>query len=46
MRLGAAVRDAALPLAEGLVMRTNGAGALLVLDKRVLQHLVAEDMAR
>jgi Aspartyl/Asparaginyl beta-hydroxylase len=45
-RLAMAVRQAALPLAEGLVMRTNGASALLVLEKRVLQHLVAEDVAR
>ncbi|AQR61317.1 aspartyl beta-hydroxylase [Brevundimonas sp. LM2] len=33
--------QAVKPLAEGLVMRTNQAGALLVLEKRVLQHLVA-----
>lgn len=39
--LARAVHDAARPLADGLVMRTNGAGALLVLEKRVLQHLVA-----
>lgn len=39
--LARAIHDAARPLAEGLVMRTNGAGALLVLEKRVLQHLVA-----
>jgi hypothetical protein len=39
-----AVHAAARPLAEGLVMRTNGAGALLVLEKRVLQHLVADDV--
>jgi hypothetical protein len=37
---GGAVREAARPLTDGLVMRTNGAGALLVLEKRVLQHLV------
>jgi len=41
-RLAAAVRDAARPLTDGLVMRTNGAGALLVLEKRVLQHLVMD----
>jgi len=35
------VREAATPLGEGLVMRTNGAGAALVLEKRVLQHLVS-----
>ncbi|HEX7781493.1 MAG TPA: aspartyl/asparaginyl beta-hydroxylase domain-containing protein [Sphingobium sp.] len=40
LRLGNAVREAARPLADGLVMRTNGANALLVLEKRVLQHLV------
>jgi len=45
LRLAAAVREAARPFAEGLVMRTNGAGALLVLEKRVLQHLVAEEPA-
>lgn len=42
LRLAGSVRDAARPLAEGLVMRTNQAGAMLVLEKRVLQHLVAE----
>jgi hypothetical protein len=42
VRLAGAVHQAVRPLAEGLVMRTNGAGALLVLEKRVLQHLVAE----
>lgn len=41
LRLAGAVRDAATSLADGLVMRTNGVGALLVLEKRVLQHLVA-----
>ena len=40
-RLASAVHQAARPLAAGLVMRTNNAGALLVLEKRVLQHLVA-----
>ncbi len=40
--LTGAVREAALPLADGLVMRGNGAGAMLVLEKRVLQHLVAD----
>lgn len=44
--LAGAFGQAARPLAEGLVMRTNGAGALLVLDKRVLQHLVDVDAAR
>jgi hypothetical protein len=42
LRLAGAVRAAATPLAEGLVMRTNNASALLVLEKRVLQHLVAD----
>lgn len=42
LRLTEAVQSAARPLGEGLVMRTNQAGALLVLEKRVLQHLVAD----
>ncbi|WEJ98808.1 MAG: aspartyl/asparaginyl beta-hydroxylase domain-containing protein [Candidatus Sphingomonas phytovorans] len=42
LRLAGAVRKAAKPLADGLVMRTNEVGALLVLEKRVLQHLLAE----
>lgn len=46
LRLAVAVRQAASALAEGLVMRTNGASAFLVLEKRVLQHLVAEEPAR
>ena len=41
-RLAAAVGQAARNLGEGMVMRTNRAGALLVLEKRVLQHLVAD----
>lgn len=41
-RLIEAVRRAAPALAPGLAMRANGAGALLVLEKRVLQHLLAE----
>ena len=45
LRLAGAVREAAKPLADGLVMRTNNASALLVLEKRVLQHLVADDVA-
>jgi hypothetical protein len=45
VQLAGAVREAARPLADGLVMRTNGAGALLVLEKRVLQHLVVEELA-
>ncbi len=43
--LADAMHSAAKPLASGLVMRTNGAGALLVLEKRVLQHLVADAVA-
>ncbi len=42
LRLAGAVRAAAMPLSEGLVMRTNYVGAFLVLEKRVLQHLVAD----
>lgn len=40
--LAAAVGQAARPLGEGVVVRTNHAGAVLVLEKRVLQHLVAD----
>ena len=40
LRLAGVVREGAKPLADGLVMRTNQASALLVLEKRVLQHLV------
>lgn len=40
-----AVHEAAARLADGLVMRTNNASALLVLEKRVLQHLVADGSA-
>lgn len=43
MRLAGSVRAAVGPLAEGLVMRTNNAGALLVLEKRLLQHLIAPE---
>lgn len=45
LRLAVAVRDAASKLADGLVMRTNQASALLVFEKRVLQHLIADDAA-
>lgn len=45
LRLAGAMREAAGPIADGLVMRTNDAGALLVLEKRVLQHLVADQAA-
>lgn len=41
LRLAAAVHEAAMPLSAGLIMRTNKASALLVLEKRVLLHLVA-----
>ncbi|MBC7669231.1 MAG: aspartyl/asparaginyl beta-hydroxylase domain-containing protein [Gemmatimonadaceae bacterium] len=43
LRLAGALHQAAKPLAAGLVMRTNKASALLVLEKRVLQHLVADE---
>lgn len=42
LRLADAMRAGVRPLADGLVARTNGASALLVLEKRVLQHLVAD----
>jgi Aspartyl/Asparaginyl beta-hydroxylase len=38
--LAMAMRDAARSAGEGLVMRTNGVSAVLVLEKRVLQHLL------
>ena len=40
-RLAGAIHNAAKPLSEGLVMRTNGARALHVLENRVLKHLLA-----
>ena len=43
LRLAGALHQAAKPLAAGLVMRSNKASALLVLEKRVLQHLVADE---
>ncbi|MCR6659975.1 MAG: aspartyl/asparaginyl beta-hydroxylase domain-containing protein [Asticcacaulis sp.] len=46
LRLAGAVHDAARALSLGLVMRTNGAGALLVLEKRVLQHLLTDDATK
>ncbi len=46
LRLAGAVYEATKPLAHGLVMRTNGASAFLVLEKRVLEHLVADDAAQ
>lgn len=45
LRLAGAVHEAGRQLADGLIMRTNSAGALLVLEKRVLQHLVADEVA-
>lgn len=45
-RLAAAFEQAARPLTDGLVMRTNGASAMLVLEKRVLQHLIAAGATR
>jgi hypothetical protein len=45
LSLAGALRASATPIAEGLVMRTNGASALLVLEKRVLQQLVAEEVS-
>jgi len=42
LRLVGSIREAAKPLAEGLAMRTNGVDAMLVLERRVLQHLVAD----
>lgn len=44
LRLAGAVREAARSLGDGLVMRTNDASALLVFEKRVLQHLVADEV--
>jgi hypothetical protein len=45
LHLATAVHEAATPLADGLVLRTNKASALLVFEKRVLQHLVAPENA-
>jgi LPS sulfotransferase NodH len=39
-KLASGVHDAARTLAGGLVMRTNGVGALHVLEARVLKHLL------
>jgi len=41
-RLAERLHQTAKPLAEGLVMRTNQASALLVLEKRVLLQLVPD----
>lgn len=38
----AGLHAAVKPLANGVVMRTNGANALLVLEKRLLQHLFGQ----
>lgn len=46
LRLGQAAHRAAKPLSEGVVMRTNAAGAMHVLEKRVLQHLVVDEAGR
>ena len=40
LRLAAALRQQAPAFAEGIIMRTNSASAMLVLEKRVLDHLV------
>ncbi len=45
LHLVGAVHAAARPIAGGLVMRTNDVGALHVLEKRILQHLVADEVA-
>lgn len=41
LRLTQAVHSAARQISAGLVVQTNNANALLVLEKRILQHLVA-----
>ena len=43
MRLADALRQQAPELASGIIMRTNSASAMLVLEKRVLDHLVKFD---
>jgi hypothetical protein len=45
-RLVGAVHEAAEPLANGVIMRTNEISALLVLKKRVLEHLVHVDLGQ
>ncbi len=45
-RLAGSVHEAAKALGQGLIMRTNEAGAVLVLEKRVLQHLLEGDDRR
>ena len=44
-RLARTVHEAAKPLAEGLIMRTNGVRALHVLEARVLKHLLPGETA-
>jgi hypothetical protein len=46
LRLANTLRQTTKPLAEGLVMRTNDVSALLVLEKRVLQHLLVDAVAK
>ena len=43
--LAARLRQIAPRLGQDLTMRSNGASAVLVLDKRVLQHLIADEPA-
>ena len=43
--LAAAMRATATTMADGLAMRANGAAAMLVLEKRVLEHLVTDEAA-
>lgn len=42
VRLAQELHGAVKPLSEGLIMRTNAVSALMVLEKRVLHHLVAD----
>jgi hypothetical protein len=42
--LARALREAAAPLGQGLTLRSNGADALLVLEKRILQHMVTPQL--
>ena len=44
-RLAASLRSAAKPLADGLVMRTNGVSALIVLEQRVVQQMVPDGVS-
>lgn len=41
-RLAHALLDSARPMTGGLVMKTNQISAMLVLEQRVLQHLIAD----